>query len=225
MSELRKVYTTVDARDRIVEGALTVFAQRGFDGATTREIAKEAGVSVGLIHHHFSDKGTLWQLVGSRISEEFVEAMAGTTDAAQQGATQGLRTVMAAYMDYWRTHPRALRFQLWRVLGAPEEERKARSQSLNQMFVPFFEALQKTGQVRDDVPPGLLMVTLGGLVQYFLHSDVETNDALAVTGAAPLDHGQALDYLISLVATPAPAPPRKARRASSGSASPSASPA
>jgi AcrR family transcriptional regulator len=76
MSELRKVYTTVDARDRIVEAALTVFAQRGFDGATTREIAKEAGVSSALIHHHFKDKESLWKLVGERISEEFVEAPA-----------------------------------------------------------------------------------------------------------------------------------------------------
>lgn len=218
MSELRKVYTTVDARDRIVEAALTVFAQRGFDGATTREIAKEAGVSSALIHHHFKDKESLWKLVGQRISEEFVEAITSSMDPALRGTGDGARQMVAAYMHYWREHPRALRFQLWRVLGAPADERKARSKQLNQLFVPEVKAAQDAGDIRGDVPAGLLMVTMGGLIQYFLHSDVETNDALAVTGARPMTDAQALDYLWGLVAAAPPASPTgtKKRRSSAG---------
>ncbi len=204
MSELRKVYTTIDARDRIVEAALTVFANRGFDGATTREIAKEAGVSSGLIHHHFKDKESLWHLVGTRISEEFVAAITAATDPALTGTAEGLRQMMEAYMHYWREHPRTLRFQLWRVLGAPKAERKARSEHLNNLFVPSVKAAQDAGHIRGDVPAGLLMVTMGGLIQYFLHSDIETNDALAVTGAAPLDLDTTLDYLWSLIAIDTP---------------------
>lgn len=214
MSELRKVYTTVDARDRIVEAALTVFASRGYDGATTREIAKEAGVSSGLIHHHFKDKDSLWHLVGTRISEEFVEAITTSTDPALKGTAEGLRQMMAAYMNYWREHPRALRFQLWRVLGAPKNERKARSEHLNNLFVPSVKATQDAGHIRGDVPAGLLMVTMGGLIQYFLHSDIETNDALAVTGDGPLDPDTALNYLWSLIATDAPTPTRSPRKRS-----------
>lgn len=218
MSELRKVYTTVDARDRIVEAALTVFAQRGFDGATTREIAKEANVSSALIHHHFKDKESLWKLVGERISEEFIEAITSSMAPDLRGTGDGARQMVAAYMRYWRDHPRALRFQLWRVLGAPADERKARSKQLNQLFVPEVKAAQKAGDVRGDVPAGLLMVTMGGLIQYFLHSDVETNDALAVTGARPMTDDQALDYLWGLIATASPASPTgtKKRRSSAG---------
>lgn len=201
MSELRRVYTTVDARDRLVEGALTVFAQRGFDGATTREIAKAAGVSSALIHHHFKDKETLWHLVGQRISEEFVETITSAMDPALRGTSEGVRQMMAAYMSYWREHPRSLRFQLWRVLGAPADERKTRSKQLNKLFVPEVKAAQDAGQVRGDVPAGLLMITMGGLIQYFLHSDVETQDALAVTGARPMADDQALEYLWGLIAT------------------------
>lgn len=220
MSELRKVYTTVDARDRIVEAALTVFADCGFDGATTRGIAKEAGVSSALIHHHFKDKENLWHLVGTRISQEFVEAIEAQTNPALKGTAEGLRQMLAAYMRYWREHPQALRFQLWRVLGAPKDERKTRSERLNDMFVPHFKAAQDAGLLRPDVPAGLLMVTTGGLIQFFLHSDIETNDALAVTGAGPLDEETALNYLWSLIAIDAPAPapaptpaPRKRRAA------------
>ena len=218
MSELRKVYTVTDARDRIVEAALSVFSERGFDGATTREIAKEAGVSSGLIHHHFKDKENLWKLVGARISEEFIEAITEATDPQRKGTAENLRQMMAAYLRYWREHPRALRFQLWRVLGAPKDERKARSEHLNNMFVPIVRATQEAGHIRDNIPAGLLMITMGGLIQYFLHSDIETNDALAVTGSPPMTDEQALDYLWSLIeaspSSPAarkPAAPKKQR--------------
>lgn len=206
MSELRKIYTTVDARDRILEAALTVFAQRGFDGATTREIARAASVSSALIHHHFKDKETLWNLVGQRISEEFVKAITSSIDPNLRGTGDGARQMFAAYMRYWRKHPLALRFQLWRVLGAPADERKARSKQLNQLFVPEVKAAQDEGHVRDDVPAGLLMITMGGLIQYFLHSDVETQDALAVSGAAPMTDEQALEYLWGLISTASPPP-------------------
>ncbi|WP_415833170.1 TetR/AcrR family transcriptional regulator, partial [Kerstersia similis] len=229
MPELRKVYTTVDARDRIVAAALTVFAKHGFDGATTREIAAEAGVSAALIHHHFKDKESLWNLVGQRISDEFIEALQAALAPPQQDTGTSMRQMLAAYMRYWRAHPQSLRFQLWRVLGAPRQERKSRSQQLNQLFVPVVQAAQNAGVLRADVPPGLLLVTMGGLVQYFLHSDIEASDALAVTGAALPSDTELLDYLWGLLAQPsAPAPtaadasqtpaiPAKRKRATSAS--------
>lgn len=198
MSELRRTYTTVDARDRILEGALAVFARRGFDGAKTREIAKEAGVSPALIHHHFNDKETLWDLVGERISDEFVEFVSVALEN-EQGQPEDVRAVVERYLRYWRTHPRALRFHIWRLMGAPEHERRRRSQQLNSIYVPFFKKAQENGAIRADIPAGLAMITLGGLIQFYLNSDQEIDDALAVTGDAPLDDDHLLDYLCSLI--------------------------
>ena len=47
------------ARARIRDAALALFAERGMDGATIRDIAKDAGVSGGLIRHHFGSKDDL----------------------------------------------------------------------------------------------------------------------------------------------------------------------
>lgn len=198
MTELRRVYTTVDARDRILEAALTVFAEVGFAGATMRAIADAADVSPGLIHHHFKDKESLWHLVGERISEEFLEGVSSSEHVVDT-AEAALRQTLANYQKYWKEHPRALRFQLWRVLGAPEEERKARSKLVNQHFVPKFKHAQEAGIVRDDIPAGLAMITTGGLIQYFLHSNIETSDAIAVTGDSPFDDEKLLDYLLGLI--------------------------
>lgn len=44
------------ARARIRDAALQEFAERGFEGATIRGIAEAAGVSPGLVQHHFGSK-------------------------------------------------------------------------------------------------------------------------------------------------------------------------
>lgn len=47
------------ARARIRDAALARFAAEGFEGATVRAIAAEAGVSPGLVLHHFGSKDGL----------------------------------------------------------------------------------------------------------------------------------------------------------------------
>ena len=48
-------------RERILSVALQVFAERGFNGATTVEIARRAQVSQPLVHYHFDSKKELWR--------------------------------------------------------------------------------------------------------------------------------------------------------------------
>jgi AcrR family transcriptional regulator len=46
-------------REQILETALRLFAARGFDATSTRQIAKEVGVAEGLIFHYFPTKASL----------------------------------------------------------------------------------------------------------------------------------------------------------------------
>lgn len=51
-------------RQQIIEGALDVFARKGFEKATNKEIAEAAGIgSPGLIYHYFKDKADLFRQV------------------------------------------------------------------------------------------------------------------------------------------------------------------
>lgn len=48
-----------DRREQIVQAALRVFAQKGYDRATNQDIADEAGITPGLIYHYFKSKQDL----------------------------------------------------------------------------------------------------------------------------------------------------------------------
>lgn len=50
----------VDRRQQILEAALAVIAEHGFEGATTKEVAARADVTHGLIYFYFKDKEDLF---------------------------------------------------------------------------------------------------------------------------------------------------------------------
>ncbi|MDQ4502728.1 TetR family transcriptional regulator [Sinomonas sp. ASV322] len=51
---------TSDRRAAIVDAATRLFADKGYDGVSLREIAREAGVDAALVHHYFDGKESLF---------------------------------------------------------------------------------------------------------------------------------------------------------------------
>ncbi|MGV8979065.1 MAG: TetR/AcrR family transcriptional regulator [Cellulomonas sp.] len=65
------------ARAIIRNAALRLFAERGHDAVTVREIASAAGVSPGLVVHHFGSKDGLRAAVDAHAGEAFDALFAG----------------------------------------------------------------------------------------------------------------------------------------------------
>jgi len=98
------------ARDRILRAALEVFAERGFDGARTREIAERAGANLGLITYYFKSKEQLWK---AAVAGAFAELQAGLSDAAQPGNGAGelawLDRALRQFVHFVARHPEFMR--------------------------------------------------------------------------------------------------------------------
>ncbi len=52
-----------DRRDQIIDAAMQVFAQKGFTRATNKDIAREAGITPGLIYYYFESKEDLLKAI------------------------------------------------------------------------------------------------------------------------------------------------------------------
>jgi AcrR family transcriptional regulator len=69
-------------RNQLLDAAATVFSEKGFHQATTKEIAHEAGVSEGTIYNYFDSKGDL--LIGLMTRLAKLDALAGELNGALQ---------------------------------------------------------------------------------------------------------------------------------------------
>lgn len=61
----------MDTRQKIIEAAYTVLARDGYEKASTKEIAKEAGVAQGLINYYFNKKDDLYIEVFRKEKERY----------------------------------------------------------------------------------------------------------------------------------------------------------
>lgn len=62
-------------RGAVLAAALDVFSERGFEGASTREIAARAGVTQPLLNYHFSSKDELWRAAVDRLFTELSDRL------------------------------------------------------------------------------------------------------------------------------------------------------
>ena len=88
-------------RERILDVAERLFAQKGFAGTVVRDIAREAGLTAPSLYNHFDGKQALYEAVLARGVQPLVDLMAGL------GRTDEIRSsdILNAFMDHFANHP------------------------------------------------------------------------------------------------------------------------
>jgi AcrR family transcriptional regulator len=110
----------LETRDRLVEAALDVFGRRGFEGASTREIAKAAGANLAAIVYHFGSKDALYLAVAEHVVAS-IRARVGPAIALIQSQVDQLDPAAARMMV-----AQLLGTMVDVIVGNPEAERWAR---------------------------------------------------------------------------------------------------
>lgn len=90
-----------DGKSRILEAAIALFAAHGYAGASVREIAARAGVTGGLIVHHFGTKSALRDACDRVVVDALVTSK-GRLDAARLAGMLAGQDDAPAHMDYLR---------------------------------------------------------------------------------------------------------------------------
>jgi AcrR family transcriptional regulator len=90
-------------RAQLVDVGRTVFAKRGYEGASIEEIADLAKVSRPIIYEHFGGKEGLYAVVVDREMEYVVRRI---TDAISSGTPrERIQTAALAFLTYVKDHP------------------------------------------------------------------------------------------------------------------------
>lgn len=145
-------------RDRLIEAAAGVFAERGYRGATMREIAERAGANLAAAHYHFGSKLDLYRAVVAVQFERLEARLAergATLEALLDAATPRERviellrarvgTMLATLLEPGGIHPTLMQ----RELSDPSE-------ALPFIVERFIEPLQRdTARILARLAPSL----------------------------------------------------------------------
>lgn len=98
--------TRIDARTALCRAAAELFAERGADAVSVREIARRAGVNHGLVHRHFGSKEALRVAAMEWLAEE-IRGQVLRFDGSRESGTELFQRI-AEHDAYWRSLARAV---------------------------------------------------------------------------------------------------------------------
>ena len=192
-------------RQRILAASREVMLDKGLVRATTKEIARAAGLSEGTLYNHFANKEELFLCTLNELPSGFVTLVRGLHERAGTETVQSvLEQVARSALDFYgEAIPMGASFFADPELLARHrgllEQRGAGPQRANEAEAAYLRAEQKLGRVRGDADPeALAYMLLGALYQYvywrqFLGRPHEPDaDNRFMTGIlATLDHALA----------------------------------
>lgn len=155
-------------RTAVLQSAITLFAQNGYAHTSTRQIAKEANISAGLMYHYFNSKEMLLRAVFHHCIDIISHAFTKATLQAQP--PHRLRAVLTAIFGLLASDPPfwtlfyALRSQptIMRLLG--DEFRL----STMRMRIYFESELAAAGRSQPRLDALLLYSVVEGTIQQYL---------------------------------------------------------
>jgi AcrR family transcriptional regulator len=112
-----------DARTRVLDAAVELFARQGYDGTSVSEVIARAGVAKGGFYHHFASKEELlYEVYGDLIGRQL--AALDAIVAEDLGPAETLRALIGDLVESTAASAeRALVF--WRELHRLDDERTA----------------------------------------------------------------------------------------------------
>jgi AcrR family transcriptional regulator len=109
-------------KERILRIAEELFAEKGFDGTRTRDIAEQAGINISTLHFHWKSKEELYTAVYQRLltqrakEAEEVFALLQKASAASEHWEETVQAVVDKMFTFFRVHKQAARLDTHRLL-------------------------------------------------------------------------------------------------------------
>jgi AcrR family transcriptional regulator len=154
----------LEKRSRIVRAARQVFIEKGYDVATTREIAMLANVGIGTLFVYAKEKRELLMMIVNDELDTLSDMVPRNIDPTASTLDQVTAFFHARYV-YWATEPRLARPVLretFDFLSNSEERGEetsrfyARRFETVQMLTELICAKQKSGEVAASISPDLI---------------------------------------------------------------------
>lgn len=160
-------------KSRILQAAETLFADKGYKGATIRDIAELAGVNIALVNYHWGSKEELWNAVRTRHMGEVMEfARALASEFPSIDSPEVVRAVVHRFFDFIAGHPNLVKMMAHAgAADAPPEALVGMGPSFLDLGVKYVEGTGVFDFGPVDTRLALICI-LGAFVIFFIRPDI-----------------------------------------------------
>jgi AcrR family transcriptional regulator len=162
-----------DNRDRILDIAITLFAERGVRGVSTREITDAADLTKPMLYYYFKDKQGLITAILDIHMNELYEAIEEVT-AGDRSVEECLREFVRVRFRQVMARPDVMRFQFAFYNGpdlalVPDEYQEQHSR-INAVVSDLIQKGCETGIFRPDLLPNIAATVFEGAYKELIRS-------------------------------------------------------
>src|ERR1041384_2452545 len=118
-----------DFRDQLCDAALEIFAEKGVEGLTLREVAARLGVSPMTPYRYFKDKEDILVAIRTRAFNDFAQALENAVKLGKDAVAKS-EAAGKAYETFAFTHPDAYRVMFDVTQDAECEDNPALSRAI-----------------------------------------------------------------------------------------------
>lgn len=167
------------SRDRIKKAAIKLFAAKGFDGTTTRELAEAAGVAEGTLFRHFDNKKAILIEVATQGWIDILTDL--LTELSEMGSYKAVAQVMRRRMWDFKKNADLMRVCFMEAQFHPDLRDRIQLEVIDKMThvaEGFFQSAMDKGIYRPMNPKLVAQVFLGMfMVAGFSHNTLMEPDA------------------------------------------------
>ena len=196
----------VSTRERILAAATELFAERGFEAVSIRDIAGACGLNESSLYNHFSGKNDLFTAVFMSLQERMIEpGFAGALGVASENDSrkEGLAALLLEGGKRFFSYADEDMLRIWRILVSgqfrfPEARDGVRKQLLDgprRFFSHLLRTLRDSGRIRVDADCD---IAAGCIAAIFFDFSFRSNLGLAWNDTAP-DAARQLRQSLELV--------------------------
>jgi AcrR family transcriptional regulator len=209
--------------DAIMKAALDMFAEYGFEGTSTRQIAAAAGLEQGHLSYYFPSKEHLWREMLVSFQDAFYAVIDGALAAAPDGpAVERARAVLPPFLRHFANNGKLARIMLQQFsVSSPRHDWviDTFARPIWERLRPLFEQLEAEGALAGiGAAPGYFTIVGAAVTVFGSSAEVHRVAGTDPTGDAFVEGHIA--FLLRALLPQAPVPvssspaPAKARRRS-----------
>lgn len=169
----RKMEEFNEKQKWIMQHALEIFATKGFEGASVRDISKAANINISMISYYFGSKEKLLEAIVQEYTDEMRERLSAIAFSEATNPSEKMTQIVNHYVDVFSKQSK-FRSILHNEIKTMDQSspiyRMVRDMKLQNkaLLTQTIQDGQKTGEFRNDIDISMLVYSIVGVLNYIV---------------------------------------------------------